>query len=205
MSRNASKTGPTLDRRVRRTRDLLGDALVQLVQEKAFDAITVQEVLERAGVSRSTFYAHFSDKDDLLLSDADEFFALVAGRLARCAEPSERLAPVSEFFAHVAEASPFLSALVAAGKLDDVMKLGHGHFAHGIEQRLAALPRARHLVAARRAALAQALAGAMLSLLTWWLGRGRPESPEELDALFHQLAWSGVDSSAARTQALSAP
>src|SRR5262245_35421101 len=119
MSRNASKNEPRLDRRVRRTRDLLGSALVQLIQEKAFDAITVQEVLERAGVSRSTFYAHFSDKDDLLLSDADEFFASMAGRLGRCAERSERLAPVHEFFAHVAEASPFVSALVAAGKLDD--------------------------------------------------------------------------------------
>jgi AcrR family transcriptional regulator len=196
-----------MDRRVRRTRDRLGDAIVQLVQERPFDEITVQEVLERAGVSRSTFYAHYLDKHDLLLSDADEFFAATAGHLARSDERSERLAPVHEFFAHVAEAGPFLAALVAAGKFDDMLKLGQGHFARGIEQRLATLPRSRHLGSARRAALAQALSGAMLSLLTWWLGRGRPESPEELDALFHDLAWAGAIPAAPRAPAerLTAP
>ena len=63
-----------IDARVRRTRDALGDALVTLMQEKPFDSITVQDVLDLAGVGRSTFYTHYSDKDDLLMSDADEFF-----------------------------------------------------------------------------------------------------------------------------------
>ena len=63
-----------MDARVRRTRDALGDALVALMQEKPFDTITVQDVLDRAKVGRSTFYAHYSDKDDLLMSDAEEFF-----------------------------------------------------------------------------------------------------------------------------------
>jgi len=195
MSRNTKPIQPRMDRRVRRTRDVLGDALVQLVQEKPFDAITVQEVLARAGVSRSTFYTHFSDKDDLLLSDADEFFASMAGRLARCEESSERVAPVREFFAHVAEARPFLAALTASGKSDDLWKLAQGHFARGIEQRLATLPRSRPLGPAQRAAQSHALAGAMLSLLSWWLARGTPESPEELDELFHGLVWSGVNRS----------
>jgi AcrR family transcriptional regulator len=49
------------DARVRRTRDALGDALIALMQEKPFDTITVQDVLDRAHVSRSTFYSHYSD------------------------------------------------------------------------------------------------------------------------------------------------
>jgi AcrR family transcriptional regulator len=203
MSRNAAPK-PRLDRRVKRTRDLLGDALVQLIHEKAFDAITVQDVLARAGVSRSTFYTHFTDKDDLLLSDADEFFAAISSRLARCDEPSRRVAPVREFFAHVAEARPFLAALTASGKSDEIWKLARGHFARGIEQRLAMLPRTRQLGPAQRAAHSHALAGAMLSLLSWWLGRGAPESPEELDELFHDLVWSGVgqtDASVATSRA----
>ena len=61
------------DARVRRTRDALGDALVALMQEKPFDTITVQDVLDRAHVGRSTFYSHYSDKDDLLMSDVDDF------------------------------------------------------------------------------------------------------------------------------------
>jgi AcrR family transcriptional regulator len=61
------------DARVRRTRDALGDALVALMQEKPFETITVQDVLDRAHVGRSTFYSHYSDKDDLLMSDVDDF------------------------------------------------------------------------------------------------------------------------------------
>ena len=71
---NHSLRTQKMDARVRRTRDALGNALVTLILEKPFDDITIQEVLDRAGVGRSTFYSHFSDKDDLLFSDADEFF-----------------------------------------------------------------------------------------------------------------------------------
>src|SRR4026208_715870 len=86
------------DARVRRTRDALGDALVALMQEKPFDAITVQEVLDRAHVGRSTFYSHYSDKDDLLMSDAEEFFESVAMMLSALGDKSDRVFPVREFF-----------------------------------------------------------------------------------------------------------
>jgi AcrR family transcriptional regulator len=180
---------PRLDARVRRTRDRLGDALVELVQEKPFDAITVQDVLDRAGVARSTFYTHYSDKDDLLVSDADDFFRWFANSLA---PHDERIAPVRELCAHVASAKRFRSALVAAGKLDDLMKLGQGHFARAIEARLAADPRTARLDPATRAAYAEALAGGLFALLMSWLSRGTPEPPEELDARFHRLVWNGV-------------
>ena len=62
------------DRRILRTRDALGDALVALIREKNFAQITVQEVLDRAGVGRATFYAHYRDKEDLFMSDVEEFF-----------------------------------------------------------------------------------------------------------------------------------
>ena len=55
------------DLRIRRTRSLLSNALVALMQEKSIDKITVQEVLDRAAVGRSTFYLHYRDKDDLFL------------------------------------------------------------------------------------------------------------------------------------------
>ena len=64
---------PKLDRRTARTRNLLGDALIELIQEKPFDSVTVQDVLDRAGVGRSTFYVHYKDKDDLFFSDAGSF------------------------------------------------------------------------------------------------------------------------------------
>src|SRR6185503_11384570 len=76
-------TKEKIDARVRRTRDALGDALITLMQEKPFDTITVQDVLDRAHVSRSTFYSHYSDKDDLLMSDADEFFQALSMALSQ--------------------------------------------------------------------------------------------------------------------------
>src|SRR5215211_53883 len=57
------------DRRSKRTRQLVSSALVDLMLEKQFDAITVQDILDRANVGRSTFYAHYTDKEDLLISE----------------------------------------------------------------------------------------------------------------------------------------
>src|SRR5512140_3511261 len=55
-----------IDPRVKRTRILLEDAFMKLLQEKGFQAVTVQDIAEKAGVNRATFYAHFADKYSLL-------------------------------------------------------------------------------------------------------------------------------------------
>src|SRR5712664_3203059 len=60
------------DRRVRRTRESLHKALISLALEKHYDSITVQEVLDRADVGRSTFYTHFQSLDELLISGTQE-------------------------------------------------------------------------------------------------------------------------------------
>src|SRR4051812_44921158 len=102
MSKNErpAKHVPTktqkMDARVRRTRDALGDALVELMQQKPFDEVTIQDVLDRAGVGRSTFYVHFKDKDDLFMSDAEEFFEAMSMALVMHGDKSERVFPVME-------------------------------------------------------------------------------------------------------------
>jgi AcrR family transcriptional regulator len=176
-----------VDARVRRTRDALGDALVSLMQEKPFETITVQDVLDRADVSRSTFYAHYSDKDDLLFSDADEFFEMIARSLK--GSPSERVFPVQEFFAHVKDAKSFIDALTASGKIHDNLELAQEHFARGIQRRLTELPRGASIPREQLPALSFAHAGALMSLLRWWIDRGMKESPEEMDRLFHSIVW----------------
>jgi AcrR family transcriptional regulator len=192
MSKNTRTPKKKIDMRVRHTRERLGDALVELIQKKSFDTITVQDVLNRADVSRSTFYTHYRDKNDLFLSDVEDFFEGMATVLSRRKDSSERIAPVRELFAHVAEWRPFWVALVLSGRVHDVVELGQGHFALGIEQRLAELPRAREIPAKQRAAVASALSGALLSLLSWWVHHGLRESPAHMDELYHRLAWTGL-------------
>jgi AcrR family transcriptional regulator len=131
MSRKVPASPRKMDLRVRRTRDVLGDALVELMHEKPFAAITVQHVIERAEVGRSTFYTHYRDKDDLFLSDVEDFWEAMSTLVSRRGEPSTRVAPVRELFAHVSEAHEFYAALVASGKIHDVLELGQGHFLPG--------------------------------------------------------------------------
>ena len=177
------------DARVRRTRDALGDALVELMQEKSFETITVQDVLDRAHVGRSTFYSHYSDKDDLLMSDADDFYERVSMGLSASGDKSDRVFPVKEFFSHLAEAQRFVNALSSSGKMQENMELARGHFARGIERRLGELPRGQSIPANERPAVAFAHAGALLSLMTWWIDRGMHQSPAEMDGLFHRIVW----------------
>lgn len=67
MSDIGSGSARRPDRRVRRTQEALREALVSLTLEQGYEATTVQDIVDRADVGRSTFYAHFTDKDELLL------------------------------------------------------------------------------------------------------------------------------------------
>ncbi|HKX27909.1 MAG TPA: TetR/AcrR family transcriptional regulator [Blastocatellia bacterium] len=189
MSKKSPESNRRPDRRIQRTREVLGDALIRLMHEKPFESITVQEVLDLAGVSRSTFYTHYRDKDDLFLSDADEFFKHMANLLTTRAEPSRRVAPVQEMFEHVGELGKLYDTMVASGVFQEVMELAHEHFARGIEQRLAALaPDGEN---ENRTAQSQALAGAMISMMRWWLNQSKRSSPAQMDEIFHRMVWSG--------------
>jgi len=87
------------DRRVRRTCDRLGRALVELIRDKAIGDVTVQEVLNRAKVARSTFYVHYRDKNDLLFSQLEQFLEFISTKQSREQEKSQRVAPVGELSA----------------------------------------------------------------------------------------------------------
>ena len=62
-----------IDRRIQKTRQLLKDALISLILEKGFESVTIQEILDKANVGRSTFYMHFENKYELLHSCFEEF------------------------------------------------------------------------------------------------------------------------------------
>jgi AcrR family transcriptional regulator len=187
---------PKKDARVLRTRDRLGDALIALMKEQPFDQITVQQVLDRAEVSRSTFYTHYTGKEDLFLGDVDDFWEYMSTRLARHGEKSNRVAPVRELFAHVADVGEFRAALQASGRVHDVLELGRGHFARAIEKRLTELSQANRSDPGRNAVLAEMFSGALFALLDRWLNASEKETPAQMDDLFHQMVWGALGATA---------
>lgn len=178
------------DPRVRRTRDTLGDALIALMQERPFDDITVQQVLDRAEVGRSTFYAHYRDKDDLFISDIEEFLQHIAAYLTRTGAAAERVVPARETFAHLADQRELLRAMKEAGKLDDVMELWRGIFARSIEERLRLA--GVEMEGVELAVYAAGLSGSFAAMVGWWIDQKMRMSPEDMDALFHRMVWRGV-------------
>src|SRR5215213_3349989 len=107
------------DRRSERTRQLLNVALVELMSEQRFDEITVQDIIERADVGRSTFYAHYLDKDDLLVSDFLRVLDSLADHVRlQGAGGSLTPPPLTQFFEHVQEHHHLYKALVRGGGIN---------------------------------------------------------------------------------------
>ena len=178
------------DRRIERTRNRLGNALIALIQEKPIDEVTVREVLHRAGVGRSTFYVHYRDKDDLFLSELEQGLEMWTTTLSRQQEISNRVAPVAEFFAHVASAKRLYR--VNSGRIEAFFELAQGYFARGIEHRIKQSTDVRNPHQHELTACSNAFAGGLLWLLRWWLDRGAKESPRAMDELFHRMVWRGL-------------
>jgi AcrR family transcriptional regulator len=177
------------DARVRRTRTQLGTALLNLIIEKPINNVTVQDVLDRSGVGRSTFYLHFRDKDDLLLTQLEMFCETMSNALSLRKDKSDRVMPVAELFDHIGNQNQLYRVLSDSGHLKDFFELAEGCFARGIERRLAESGRLKHMSQRELAARAAALSGSLLALLRWWLDRGEKESPQHMDKLYHQLVW----------------
>lgn len=192
MTRPAERfSGERADRRIQRTRALLHEALGSLIRDKAYDRITVAEIINRAKVSRSTFYTHFRDKDDLLMSGMR---ALLLRALSMegtaTADIAERMAAFSlPLLTHIHQHRR--SAKVRLGERGRAVL--HEHLrrvlSEWIEQTLG-VDRQRHKF--RRSPLvpellAQHIASTFVLVLHWWLDHGGTMSPVEADKLFRSL------------------
>src|SRR5579862_3419737 len=180
------------DARASRTRNKLGRAMIELIAEKPINDVTVQDVLDRASVGRSTFYLHFRDKNDLLLSQLERFGEHMSTFLSVQKEKSLRVAPVAEMFAHIEEQKKLYRILGDAGRLNDFFDLAQDYFARGIEQRLIDAGRLSRLSKPELAARSNALAGSLLSLLRWWMDRLEKEPAAKMDEMFHRMVWNGL-------------
>ena len=182
-----SPKGRKVDRRTKRTRHALSSALVELVKEKRFDDITVQNVIERADVGRSTFYTHFRDKDDLFQKDWERFLRMLADAIDWSKAGQTRFVPVAYLFSHLAEGQAFYQSLVRSNKVDGIFRSGVEYLSGRIALALEAQWKAKANAGAPVPVLANYLSSELFSLLRWWLDNGMPYSPKQMEEMFHDL------------------
>jgi len=174
------------DRRAHRTKRSLSAALVGLIKEKRFDDITVQNVIERADVGRSTFYSHFRDKEDLFQQDWERFLDDFAQQIDWTRAGSGPFIPVAYLFQHLREYQQFYRGLERSRKAEGVFKTGAGYLSKLVEQAIT------EFLNDRQAALpipivANYLASELFALLKWWLDQQMPYTPERMDQIYHEL------------------
>lgn len=183
------------DRRVQRTRGLLRDALVSLILEKGYQKITVQDLIDRANVGRSTFYSHYRDKEDLLFSGFDELaHDLHRHTLSPQATEDDRehLLHSLEFFIHADNNKELYMAMIESGGGEQLLEIGRQHMQNHIEAHLIHYPSVGKDIPL--AVITNFLAGSLLSMIIWWLEGKKPYTPEEMDDMFNALAMPGIRS-----------
>lgn len=184
----------TTDRRVQRTRRLLHTALMSLILEKKYEFITVQEVLDRADVGRSTFYMHFRDKDELLFSGfqyLETFLESVRG--ASTTPPGKSYERIISFslpmFEHAQEYRRINRALLGSSAEAVVRRRIHSVLAGIVGRELKLELQKRRLGNGPLSPelLAHFLVSTYVSVLTWWLNSKNPDSPGEIDVAYRAL------------------
>jgi AcrR family transcriptional regulator len=178
------------DRRVQKTQKLLRDALASLIAEKPYDAIVVKEILDRANVGRSTFYTHFRDKDDLLISGIHDMIRPVHS--LRQPHPGKRHELILSFSFPIFEYH-YQHRHLAGDRMGTRGKaILHEHLrmilADVIEDMIGRDSRAGRK--SRRfpvELLADYVASTFVLVLNWWAGRAMPLPPKEINDLFHTL------------------
>lgn len=187
-----------VDRRVQRTRQLLGQALMSLIVEKDYEAITVQNIIDRANLGRSTFYAHYQDKEDLLMSGLEEVVHNLmrgmeeAASAAQGTASNHRILSALPMFTHAQEQYDLHKAIIAGRGVDVILKAIQKHLSLHLEEELALRLPAGHTPTIPLNVMAHYLAGTLLNLLIWWLEQNMPYPPERMDEIFQELAMPGV-------------
>ncbi len=167
MNKRGKKSGNTcVDRRVQKTRKLLSDALVSLILEKGYDAVSIADILDRANVGRSTFYAHYENKEQLLLFGHEHLRNLAV----REGDAIDFLS----FYRHLAEMHALALMLLSGGKSEEVISRSLRDI---LQVGISRLPWERSPMLKLRIS---ATAAALVQLMTGWVQSGMPYPPEQM-------------------------
>ncbi len=184
------KTSP--DRQIQRTQQFLLNALIELILEKGYEKITVQDIIDRANVGRTTFYSHFQDKEDLLLSGFEKLGDVFENFRSE-SSPEKSVWDFSlALFRHAEEQRQAFKALF--GKQAGTVMLSH------FQQAMIAYLKEGFQATFRKKkqpipldVFVQYLFSAFLGLLTWQLDNDSPYSAEQMNDFYRQLVQPGVE------------
>jgi Transcriptional regulator len=176
------------DRRSQRTRHLLSAALVALIREKDYSTITVSDIIDRANVGRSTFYAHYRDKDDLFVGELDRVIEVLSQHIPNQEEIP--FFPSLGLFRHVGEEYELYKSLLWGSGIDLLIKHLQKSLSKRIEQ---GFQESGKEINIPLPILASFIAGSFLTLLKWWLENKMIYSPEEMDEIFKRLTLAGIE------------
>ena len=184
-------TQPTDNLRVRRTQKLLREALIELIEERRFEALTIGELTERAMVSRAAFYRNYRDKYDLVEQIFEEAMSALLKALGELGSkhPSETWVT---FFEHIAKydqlyrallgrnGSPWFVRKMRAALRDLITE--RGQLPHGPDA-------SAHSIHAFSDGFVPDLVSTMfVEAITWWLEQGRSYTPIEMATRSARLA-----------------
>jgi AcrR family transcriptional regulator len=184
------------DRRVQRTRDLLQKALIELIAERGYDALTIQDIVNRANVGRTTFYLHYNSKDELFLSCHEaivsEFHVGLLHPLTRQELLSSEIPPeISSAYRHLEEGRALLYPVFHGKDSQLILRQIRDRSAREIEANLRTIFEENESKIPLDL-LANYLAGAQIALMQWWLEKRRPHTPGDLTRTLFYLQRAAI-------------
>ncbi len=184
------------DRRVERTRELLQKALIELIAEHGYDTITIQDIADRANVGRTTFYLHYSSKDELFMSCHEaivgQFHIGLFHPLSREEQLSTKIpSEMTSAYRHLEERRALLYPIFEGKDSQLILRQIRDRSAREIETNLRTIfVEADSVIPLDM--LANYLAGAQIALMQWWLEERRPHKPQNLAQTFHRLQRAAI-------------
>lgn len=191
---------PKLDRRVLRTRRMLRESLMSLIIERGFDSISVQDITDRADLSRTTFYLHYKDKEDLLFKSMQEVYDQLADRVppfsewyAALQQGDHEACTDSSDFRHVAENAAFYRVLLSENGVASFVVLVRKYLASLMSAELGDMvKRVGSKTKVPPEMLGHFIAGAEIGMISWWLENEMPYPPEQMARIMYYLSAMGI-------------
>ena len=180
------------DRRTRKTRQILREALLTLLKEKRYEDISVQDIIARADVARSTFYVHYVDKDDLLMGSHGIFAENLGEQMhAHAGESGASAFSSRTWFYHIQAQGDILKVIAKDSAMDLAMKTLRGIIHDSVQNGMQAHSQSKG-ASVPLPLIVDYLTDTLMTLIKWWFKDGMRYTPEQMDEMFQQLVMPGV-------------